>query len=310
MDGQSSREGTTIPPTQDIKYPRSQGDLAEEAVSWNTRSLPNPSEVVTFDNYGGSMITWAKKQAHRFECKEKTVDHTNKEGSKPSKTEIQKTLKLSSTPFKPVQPDILPQKNTDEQAPTIEISLIQWNGRSLNYDKAAFIKTLGNGLVCLQEIWQQKDLANNIGTVLDCRVREGERGGGTALINTSPTKIHTIQAIKINKDTNAIKLRINQLWFCWIVNYYNHDGSLIRHQKLFRQIRQHIPESEWDSVCILGDFNTNLDEQSSKYKALKNLAKVQQMVIQDPGKNTHKEFRIDYMMHGRRWKNYRQSSSA
>ena len=114
-------------------------------------------------------------------------------------------------------------------------------------------------------------------------------------------KISVIQKFKINKDSNAIKLRINHSWFCWIVNFYNHDGEPEKNHKLFRSIRKNIPKSEWDSVCIFGDFNIDITWESPKFKTLRNLAKLQQMTIESPCQATHGKSIIDFMICGNRW---------
>ena len=135
-------------------------------------------------------------------------------------------------------------------------------------------------------------------------LRNEGRGGGSATLVTSgmrkdSLRFQVIKKIKINKDSGAVKVRINHLFFIWIVNFYNHDGNIKKMQKLFGELRANIPPSEWGMIYVIGDFNINFDPEDKKFKMLRTLSKHMGLQPEDPRSATHRNGRkIDFVIHG------------
>lgn len=112
-------------------------------------------------------------------------------------------------------------------------------------------------------------------------------------------KIQSVKKLDINKDSTAIKLKINGYCSIWIINFYNNDGSLEKVQKLFSTLRVEIPSSEWSQILILGDYNIAFNEKNIKFKILRSLAKDMLLKVVEPNTSTHlKGKKLDYLIHG------------
>lgn len=127
-------------------------------------------------------------------------------------------------------------------------------------------------------------------------MRDCERGGGTATLAENITT-QVISAFKINKDTNALKLRF-QNQYLWVINVYIHDGSITKIQKLFGKVRQQIPNNEWKATIIIGDFNIDAQDSNSDFKLMKSICKSMGMTIHVPNENTTATSKIDYIITG------------
>ena len=181
----------------------------------------------------------------------------------------------------------------------LPLTLGQWNSRSFHsQEKMDFARTIKGDLLCLQEIWQRKKEVENLGEVIHITSRLHGRGGGTASIKSQQLKVQKLESFKINKDTEGIKLRINQNYFVWLINIYIYDGKWTKVQKLFGRVRKFIPESEWDKVIIIGDFNIHMDEQSSEKRALHSLCKQMNWKILTPDSKTSNTSIVDFIITG------------
>jgi len=96
----------------------------------------------------------------------------------------------------------------------------------------------------------------------------------------------------------AIKLRINHNYFLWVVNFYNHDGSTSRFQKIIGKLRKSISPNEWKIICIIGDFNTDINEDNNNFKLIKSLSKQMGLKVWNPNGVTRKTKRLDYLIAG------------
>jgi len=159
-------------------------------------------------------------------------------------------------------------------------------------------------ILWLQEIWQRVEEVHGLGgDILGLACREDNQGGGTVPLSTNwkleMSNLQIIKSFRIGKDSNSVKLRLNQNFFIWIVNFYNHDGSIKKIQKLFGELRVNIPPSEWSMICIVGDFNVNFNAKDSKFILLKTLAKHMGLSPVEPASPTHRGGNmIDFMIHG------------
>ena len=74
----------------------------------------------------------------------------------------------------------------------------------------------------------------DLGDVLDFQWRDFERGGGTATLQNDQMAIEIVNKFEINKDTNALKLRV-QNPYMWLINLYLHKGKCSKLQKLLEE---------------------------------------------------------------------------
>lgn len=144
----------------------------------------------------------------------------------------------------------------------------QWNCQSLQAQhKIDFINLLAADILCLQEILAQENNVNKVqGEVLHITQRHLKRGGGTACLSNS---LHTqvLQRFDMNKDSSALKVRINTRYFAWIITIYHHSGSHTKIQKTFGMIKQKIPTQEWKTVLIMGDFNIDAQKNHHDFRS-------------------------------------------
>lgn len=182
----------------------------------------------------------------------------------------------------------------------LRLACTQWNCRSLhNQAKVDYLNAITSDLICLQEVWQHEENISRVcGTTLSEVRRVLRRGGGTSVKARIPNII-VVRRLPINKDTEAIKVRIQSSYFLWIVNLYNHDGSLHRMQKLFGKVKEHIPSNEWQIILLIGDFNIDAQVSDDGYTLLRSLAKQFGLVASLPQQATRGASWIDYIFHGR-----------
>jgi len=182
----------------------------------------------------------------------------------------------------------------------LELRLGQWNAWSINGEsKINFTRSLDVDILLLQEVWQRSSELENLGgTILDSKLRQNERGGGTASLKKGSQTITCIKKIDLSKDMKAIKLRINHNYFLWVVNFYNHDGSTSRFQKIIGKLRKSISPNEWKIICIIGDFNTDINEDNNNFKLIKSLSKQMGLKVWNPNGVTRKTKRLDYLIAG------------
>ena len=178
------------------------------------------------------------------------------------------------------------------------ISIYQWNARSLQSStKINFLKGLPADIITIQEVWQRSNNIHQIGEELNITVRTNNRAGGTATLNKSGIKIQVMKKHQLNKDYSAIKIRfLNR--FMWLVNVYIPEGTCAKVQKLFGKLRSTIPINEWKILCILGDFNINIKNESFESQLLKSLCKQMGLNINIPDLPTRKGATLDYLITG------------
>jgi len=149
----------------------------------------------------------------------------------------------------------------------------------------------------IQEIWQRRAEINNVKDLIDIKTREDERGGGTATLCDAETKLEMMDKFEVNKDSNAFKLRLRNVYI-WLVNIYLSKGNCSKIQKLFGKLRKNIPQNEWSNLIVIGDFNVDLNKQSEEKELLIALAKQMGLSVADPSGNTRKQAKLDYLIRG------------
>jgi len=180
----------------------------------------------------------------------------------------------------------------------IQFSLSQWNARSIqSKDKLDFIENLPGSLIFLQEIWHRASNIKGIGQQIGLIERDIKEGGGTATLNLSNMKIQVLSSFQINKDSQAIKVRIDGN-FLWICNIYIHIKKVSKIQKLFGKLRSSIPPQEWNQILIAGDFNVDIAKPSECELLIRSLSKQMGLTVQQPPKPTRKTAYLDYMISG------------
>jgi endonuclease/exonuclease/phosphatase family metal-dependent hydrolase len=196
----------------------------------------------------------------------------------------------------------------EKHAP-FELSIAQWNCRSVNkIEKINFIRGLRSNLTALQEIWKKGERISEMFQHLNIVERTTKRGGGTAtLLNNFPdhkiTEIHSI-----NKDTNLIKVIINNNYL-WIANVYLSKGKISKLQKLFGKLQNFVPLGEMSQVLLIGDFNVDIrNTKSDSYHLLIKLCKQLGLKIEVPETPTRNNTTLDFLICGRSIKTHRRES--
>ena len=162
-----------------------------------------------------------------------------------------------------------------------------------------FIQTFGTNITTLQEIWQKGDMIQSKFKNSIIQERTNQKGGGTATIMNNFPAYTIKKKIRINKDTNL--LRIN---FCnnyiWLANVYLYKGSISKLQKLFGIIQKHIPSNEVSQLLLIGDFNIDLNNKKSDIQtALEKLCKYIGVRPEKPGAGTRQGAILDYIICGK-----------
>ncbi len=163
--------------------------------------------------------------------------------------------------------------------------LAQWNLRGLNSKtKTDTINSIDCNVLCLQEI--NHPTINNpyliLKDVLDCKERDQSvRGGGTLSLSNLP--ISSKKVIHVNKDSNLVRLVIDNIIPIWLCNIYLNKGSTKQIQKLFKTIQTEIPERERANLVIVGDFNVNIsDDDLMKVKLITKICKTFSLQLLKP----------------------------
>ena len=181
---------------------------------------------------------------------------------------------------------------------SISISISQWNARSVHsLDKINYLRTLSTDIIAIQEIWQRQYNLLQIGKGIDITDRAYKRGGGTASICKATLNLQILNKLPINKDTSAIKVRI-QNQYLWLINTYNYKGTTNKIQRLFGKIRKFIPMNEWKILCIIGDFNVDINKMTFESKLIKSLSKQMGLIIHTPSENTRGSATLDFLITG------------
>ncbi len=180
----------------------------------------------------------------------------------------------------------------------IPFSLLQWNGRSIqNEDKLNFLKSMKPDIFAIQEIWKRSTVLKDLGIEMDFKERIEKRGGGTASLHNPRINIQVLKKFAINKDSTAIKIKI-QRNYVWLLNIYLHKGSSSQLQKLLGKIRDSIPSNEWKLLCICGDFNVDITRDTFESRLIKSLSKQLGLQINIPKEHTRGHATLDYMITG------------
>ena len=88
-------------------------------------------------------------------------------------------------------------------------------------------------------------------------------------------------------------------YYVWIVNVYLNGGTMEQFQELFSEMKNSIPESEWDIICCLGDFNIDLTRDSNERKLLGKLCKLMGLKILMPNQPTRQGSLLDFSIVGK-----------
>ena len=219
----------------------------------------------------------------------RVVDITNRITTDTFNTQVEENAIINSK-----------ERNKNEEN-TINIRLAQWNPRSLNTrEKIDYIIGIDADIFALQEVWQRDTEVENLPfEIISKTTRLLERGGGTATLAKDHLRCRSVQNFEINKDMRAVKLRIAQGFWCWLINVYVHDGSIKKVQKIFAKIRKDIPQEEWGICCLIGDFNINMNIENQNSQLLKSLAKQMGWKVYLPNGNTcNSKTKIDYIIAG------------
>lgn len=180
----------------------------------------------------------------------------------------------------------------------ISINISQWNARSVNsIAKINYLRSLPADIIAIQEIWQRQCNVLQAGREIDIIDRSFKRGGGTASICTSPIKVQALQKHSINKDSSAVKIRVNNQYM-WLINIYLHQGTTSKIQRLFGKIRKFIPINEWKIICLIGDFNVDINKTTFESDLIKSLSKQLGLIIHSPQEPTRKTSTLDFMIAG------------
>ena len=181
---------------------------------------------------------------------------------------------------------------------SVSINIAQWNARSVqSITKTNYLRSLPADIIAIQEIWQRQCNVLQVGREIDLRDRTFKRGGGTASICKSSIKTQVLKKHTINKDSSAVKMRIHNQYM-WLVNIYNYQGTSNKIQRLFGKIRKLIPMNEWKILCLLGDFNVDINKVTFESKLIRSLSKQLGLTIHIPTKATRGSATIDYMLTG------------
>ena len=191
------------------------------------------------------------------------------------------------------------EKKTEQRKDhTTPLKITQWNARSLQSEaKVNFIRSLPGDLVAIQEIWGHAENIQKVGSIISCSKREERRGGGTSTIHRLHHHPFILERLQLNKDSNAIKIKINGLYM-WFINCYLARGSTTKLQRLFARLRKGIPMNEWGIICLIGDFNIDIQGQSNECQLFKSLCKTMGLTIQIPSYPTRETTTIDFLVTG------------
>ncbi len=190
-------------------------------------------------------------------------------------------------------------KPKNKEITSTYLSVSQWNSRSLNSEyKTRFVQSLFGEVVAIQEIWQRFDNAEKIGELIGKSTRLDERGGGSATVSKTTRKIQLISEFKVNKDSHAVKLRIEGA-YVWLINLYLHKGCMRKIQKAMGIIKKEVPENEWKIICCLGDFNVDVNTDSQEFRLLNKVCKMMGLTVIKPSKPTRSSATLDFMITGR-----------
>lgn len=201
-----------------------------------------------------------------------------------------------------VESEIITDLKANYKQSLLKLRICQWNARSFNCtEKSNFAISLEGDMLLIQEVWQKSLFLDQLPyDVVQLTTRKDMRGGGTATLTKPHLKCKKVREFGINKDMSAVKLRLAENMWCWMINIYNYNGSISKMQKLIGKVRSSIPREEWKICCLSGDFNINAKENNQDFKILKSLAKQMGWTIHLPEKETwQKKTKIDYMMTGR-----------
>ena len=180
-----------------------------------------------------------------------------------------------------------------------KVIVSQWNAWSVqNETKLQFIQSLPSDIATIQETWRQSENLKRIGDIIEKSEREEGRGGGSTTIKLSECTLEVKSKFAINCDSHAVKLFVKDTYL-WIVNAYLNEGTAEQVQELFGEMKNVIPENEWDVVCCIGDFNINLLKDSNEKKLLEKLCKLNGLRVMTPNQPTRKESLLDFSILGR-----------
>ena len=132
-----------------------------------------------------------------------------------------------------------------------------------NETKIIFIKGLKSELIALQEIQQKEDTISSNFNTINIQERTTKRGGGTATIIENLYGWKISKVVKINKDSNLLKINL-QNNYIWFLNLYLNQGKMSKIQKLFGILQKNIPINEMSQLLVIGDFNIDVYDQEEK----------------------------------------------
>jgi len=181
---------------------------------------------------------------------------------------------------------------------TYTFHMTQWNARSIDSEvKANFIRGLPGDFLAVQEIWNRIANLRNLEDILSFIQRSGKRGGGSAIIHRFPSCPLTCRRVTLNKDSEAVKVRIG-CFFVWLVNCYLAKGSFTKIQRFFARLRMEIPINEWGIICLLGDFNIDISLRSQESELFRSLCKQMGLQIELPMCPTRETATLDFLVIG------------
>ena len=150
----------------------------------------------------------------------------------------------------------------------------------------------------LQEIWNpSQNLLEILGGSQIIRKRTDNYGG--TLISWDEELMETSgQSAEINQDSVITKMTLASNRIIWIGSTYIPKNSKKNLLEMFANIKQHVPESEWNRILLAGDWNINIDDPNHKNsQTLKTIEKQMGLNIYSPG-HTRTGNTLDFIVAG------------
>ena len=179
------------------------------------------------------------------------------------------------------------------------INILQWNARSLStQEKISFLKGISQDIMAIQEFGNLNlELLRTIPYEVVSKTRGCEKGGGTALLfDDFPFQI--TKSIEVNQDTCLYRVILGQLKVVWMSSVYLNRGSVSQIQAFFSCIGKYNPSEEWQFILLLGDFNVDISQDSSKRRLISSLTKQFRLQIIQPCSDTRNGSCLDFAIHG------------
>jgi hypothetical protein len=182
-----------------------------------------------------------------------------------------------------------------------KIRVVSWNCRSLKIEKLREVLLLEPDIIALQEIWDPSEALLDLLSTMEVHTlkRDQGRGGGTLLAWKKGLCSVTRLPIKVNDDTQLVKVSLAGNRSLWLGSVYVSKGTKKEIMEIFGAVKESVPDCDWKNLMLLGDWNVDVsDGQNGVTQALQAICKQMKLRVVPPGTPTRGDSTIDYLICG------------